>query len=53
MTITIHQVGKAKIDNGLEKDPVDNMSFHYETKGEDIVEQKEDIVAMPESSETD
>ena len=36
----------------MEKDPTDNMTLLSETKGKDIKEPKEKIVAVPEPSET-
>ena len=52
MAITIHQNSKG-IDNGVEEDLVDNMPLHSKTKGEDIVEEKEEISVVPIPSKID
>ena len=54
MAIIIHQEsweGEGN-DNGVEENPIDNISLLSETKGEDIKEPKEEIDAMPTQSET-
>ena len=51
MAITICHSSK-KINNEVEDNPVNNMPLHPETKGEDIEEKKEDILA-PAPSEID
>ena len=55
MATTIHQESQENEgnDNGIEEDPADNMPLLSETKGEDIKELKEEIVAAPEPSEID
>ena len=55
MTFTIHQESQEskENDNGLEKDPADNMPLLSEIKGEDIKEPKEEIIVAPELSKTD
>ena len=52
MTFTIHQESQEskENDNGLEKDPADNMPLLSEIKGEDIKEPKEEIIVAPQPS---
>ena len=51
MAITIHHSSK-EIDNEVDENLVDNMPVHPETKGEDIMEKKEDI-STPAPSKID
>ena len=55
MAITIHQESQESDgnDNRVEVDPANNMPLISETKGEDIKEPKEEIIAVPEPSEID
>ena len=52
MVVTVHQNSR-EIDNGVEKDSIDNMPLYFETKGEDVKVQKEELFATPESSKTE
>ena len=43
MTIIVHEESKG-IDNGVEEIYADNMPLHYEIKGKDIKEPKDEIL---------
>ena len=46
MVIIVHQNSKG-IDYEVEEDPADNMPLHSDTKGEDIMEEKQELIAAP------